>query len=163
MTKTWHDDTYPSIDPRLRPGLRLKGKRVVITGGGAGIGRAFVDAFADAGAASIAILGRREHALLDVKEAIISKQPLVTITIHPTDITDIGSVRNAANDIGRWDVLVSNAGYMATVGPLTRVDPDDWWKAFEVRTFINDSSVTLSDSLTGECQRSLQRCTCFLA
>ena len=64
MTNTWHTDTYPSIDPRLRSELSLKDKKVVITGGGAGIGRAFVEAFADAGATAIAILGRREDTFL---------------------------------------------------------------------------------------------------
>ena len=50
LTKTWHDDTYPAIDPQKRPELRLDGKTIVISGGGAGVGRGLTQAFANAGA-----------------------------------------------------------------------------------------------------------------
>lgn len=132
MTKTWHDETYPSIDPRVRPELCFKGTRVVITGGGAGIGRALVEAFADARAATIFILGRRQHILEEAKQAIQQTNPDVSIHVLLTDVADLTSVTLAAHEIGSWDVLVSNAGYMATVEPLMRADPEDWWKAFEV-------------------------------
>lgn len=52
--KEWHNDTYASIDPS-RPELFAIGKKVVITGGGHGIGRGTAIAFAQAGAAAIAI------------------------------------------------------------------------------------------------------------
>lgn len=132
LTQTWHSDTYPSIDPRARPELSLKDKRVVITGGGAGIGRAFVEAFADAGAANIFILGRRGNVLEEVQHCIETDHPSVSVHVLPADFTDLESVKKAAYEVGTWDVLVSNAGYMATVQPVTQSDPEDWWKAFEV-------------------------------
>ncbi|KAK5174348.1 uncharacterized protein LTR77_001428 [Saxophila tyrrhenica] len=57
LTKTWHSQSYPSIDP-LRPELSAKGKVVAITGGGGAIGAATALAFAKAGASKIAIIGR---------------------------------------------------------------------------------------------------------
>lgn len=132
LTKTWHHDTYPSINPLARPELSLKGKTVVITGGGAGIGRALSEAFADAGATRIAIFGRREGMLLETKREIENRGGDVSVSMYVVDVTDIASVRKAAEEIGMWDVLVSNAGYMPTFGPLVDSEPEDWWRVFEV-------------------------------
>ncbi|KAF1953536.1 hypothetical protein CC80DRAFT_551184 [Byssothecium circinans] len=46
-TATWHNDTYSAIDPS-KPELSQKGKTVVITGAGSGIGRETAIAFAKA-------------------------------------------------------------------------------------------------------------------
>ena len=132
VTKTWHNDTYPEIDVTKRPELSLKGKKVVISGGGAGIGRGITQAFADAGAATIAILGRRDAMLQDTKREVEAKNGGVTVTTHPTDIADIAAVKKAAEEIGKWDVLVSNAAYLPEVQSLVDSDPEDWWMGFEV-------------------------------
>ena len=131
-TKTWHKDTYSAINPVERSELSLKGKRVVISGGGAGIGKCLTRAFADAGASTIAILGRREGALQGTKQKIESSNERVTVSTHATDIVDIAAVSKAANEIGKWDVLVSNAGYLPDVKHLVESSPEDWWKGFEV-------------------------------
>jgi hypothetical protein len=68
-TSTWHSNTYPSLAPS-RPELSAKGKTVLITGGGTGIGAETARYFAQAGATRIAILGRREQPLLDTKTSI---------------------------------------------------------------------------------------------
>lgn len=132
MTKTWHRDTYAAIDPTKRPELSLKGKTVVISGGGSGIGKGLTRAFADAGASKVAILGRRDTVLQQAKQEVESHTAGVTITTHPADVADMTAVQNAADDIGRWDVLVSNAGYLSEPRHLVDSDPEDWWKAFEV-------------------------------
>ena len=132
LTKTWHDDTYDAIDPRKRPELSLKGKTVVITGGGTGVGRGLTQGFADAGVATIAILGRREGVLQETKQKVEATTSGVAIAVHPTDITDLANVQETAQRIGNWDVLVSNAGHLPTVEPFLESDPNDWWKAFEV-------------------------------
>ncbi|KAK1092522.1 hypothetical protein LTR48_004178, partial [Friedmanniomyces endolithicus] len=74
LTSEWHDKTYPAIDPK-RPELSAKGKTIVISGGGSGIGRGIAQAFALAGASAIAILGRRQALLEETKLLIASKLP----------------------------------------------------------------------------------------
>ncbi|RDW83504.1 hypothetical protein BP5796_04995 [Coleophoma crateriformis] len=126
----WHNDTYAAIDPS-RPELSVKGKKIVVTGGGYGIGRAVVEGFAIAGASAIAILGRKEQPLLDTKKAIESKYT-TAISTHVADITDTAAVSKAASEVGTWDVLIMNAGYMSTLSPSMKSDVNEWWKAFEI-------------------------------
>lgn len=102
-----------------------------MTGGGYGIGRGVVEAFAIAGASSIAISGRKETPLLETKKFIESKYS-TTVSTHVADVTDSVAMAKAAGDIGTWDVLVMNAGYMSDPGASMKTDVDEWWRAFEV-------------------------------
>lgn len=114
----------------------MSGKKIVISGGGAGIGRGITQAFADAGAASIAILGRREDVLLEAKKDVLaSRSGGLTITTHVADVTDSAALKYAAREIGGWDVLVSNAGYLSKAVPVAEADEEEWWKGFEVGLF----------------------------
>jgi len=110
----WHNDTYSAIDPS-RPELSAKGKKIVVTGGGYGIGRGIVEAFAIAGASSIAISGRKEQPLLETKKYIESKFK-TTVSTHVADITNAVAMKKAASEIRDWNVLVMNAGYMSAPG-----------------------------------------------
>jgi hypothetical protein len=132
LTRTWRKDSYTAINPLERPELALKGKTVVITGGGSGIGKGMTNAFADAGASKIVILGRREASLHATARDIHAGYPTVELSAHAADVVDLDGVRDVANQIGPWDVLVANAGYLPNVKPLVKSDPDDWWRAFEV-------------------------------
>jgi NAD(P)-dependent dehydrogenase (short-subunit alcohol dehydrogenase family) len=119
-TSVWHTETYQSISP-TRPELSAKGKTVLVTGGGTGIGAETALSFAEAGASRIAILGRREQPLLDTKALIEGKFPLVEVFTASTDITNQTQVDDAFEKFagnGKIHVLVSNA---ATVGPLEDV------------------------------------------
>lgn len=119
-TKTYHKGPYPAIDPN-RPELSAKGKVVIVTGGGTGIGAETAKYFARAGASRIAILGRREQPLLDTKVAIEAEQPTTEVLAVPTDITDITSVEAAFVQIARnskIDILISNAAVMGTKAPI---------------------------------------------
>ena len=127
----WHNDTYASISPS-RPELSAKGKRIVVTGGGAGIGAEIVRSFAVAGATQIAILGRREHKLEATKANIEKEFGGVTISLHAADISKEVDLVKAAKEIGTWDVLVMNAGYLSTPYKVVETDMEDWWKGFEV-------------------------------
>ena len=128
----WHNDTYASISPS-RPELSAKGKRIVVTGGGAGIGAEIVRSFAAAGAIQIAILGRRANKLEATKVAIEKEFSSVNITLHAADVSKDIDLVKAAKEIGAWDVLVMNAGYMSTPRLVAESDMEDWWKGFEVR------------------------------
>ena len=131
LTATWHNDTYPSISP-TRPELSAAGKTIVITGGGQGIGRGIVSAFASAGAKSIAILGRTQRTLTETKDVVGAQYPNTSITTHVVDVTEAAAVKTAAETIGAWDVLVLNAGFLSEPSTVKDADVVDWWKAFEV-------------------------------
>lgn len=145
LTEEWHNDTYPAISP-TRPELSAKGKTIVITGGGSGIGAETVRAFALAGAATIAILGRREQLLLDTKSTVEKEFPATKIDTYAADVCNEGDLQRAAKRIGAWDVLVQNAGYMAKRGKIAESDVADWWKAFEVCYPAVDKIVILGTS-----------------
>ena len=131
MTATWHNDTYPSINPTL-PDMLVNGKKVIVTGGSGGIGRETVKAFAAAGAATIAVLARRQNLLNETKKIVNAEFPDVEVTLHAVDITNAEQVRRAAKEIGSWDIMIMNAGYMSTPARIEDADIEDWWKGFEV-------------------------------
>lgn len=124
-TSTWHNTTYSTLSPS-RPELSVKGKTIVVTGGGSGIGAETARSFAQAGAARIALLGRREQPLIDTKTSIKQNYPDVEVVVASTDITKQNEVQSAFSNFagqGKIDILVSNA---AVTGPHESVrDVDD--------------------------------------
>jgi NAD(P)-dependent dehydrogenase (short-subunit alcohol dehydrogenase family) len=132
-TSTWHTKTYQSISP-TRPELSAKGKTVVITGGGTGIGAETARYFAEAGASRIALLGRREQPLFDTKASIEHKFPDVEVFVASTDVTKSIEVDAAfakfAGD-GKIHVLVSNAAMIGPQVPVKDVDGDKFLEAIQ--------------------------------
>jgi NAD(P)-dependent dehydrogenase (short-subunit alcohol dehydrogenase family) len=125
-TPTWHDNTYPSLSPS-RPELSAKGKTVIITGGGTGIGAETARYFAEAGAFRIGLLGRREQPLLDTKASIEHNFAGVEVFVTPTDVTKKSEVDAAFAKFvgnGKIHVLVSNAAMTGPHDPVRDVDPD---------------------------------------
>jgi NAD(P)-dependent dehydrogenase (short-subunit alcohol dehydrogenase family) len=113
----------------------MKGKVIVITGGGIGIGASIARGFAAAGSAKIAILGRTQATLSATARDLEKDYPQTKVFTSIADVTSPTSV-NAAFDIilrlfGHIDVCVSNAGYLSVPGLAARADLDDWWKAYE--------------------------------
>ncbi|KAL2868590.1 SDR family NAD(P)-dependent oxidoreductase [Aspergillus lucknowensis] len=126
-TQTWHDNTYASLSPS-RPELSAKGKNILVTGGGTGIGAETAHYFAAAGASRIAILGRRENRLLETKASIESKYPHTQVFTAPTDVFKKDEVDSAFDRFiastggGKIDVVVSGA---AITGPIATVKDAD--------------------------------------
>jgi len=124
-TPTWHTTTYPSLSP-TRPELSAKGKTILITGGGSGIGAETARYFAAAGASRIGILGRREKPLLATKASIELQTPSVDVFVAITDVTkkeDVDAAFNAfLQDGQKLDVLISSA---AALGPLEGLEDVD--------------------------------------
>lgn len=88
----------------------LQGKRVLITGGGSGIGAGIVEAFVRQGAAVtfLDIAATDSQALLD---ALSHKFPDVTNkpVFQLCDLTDINALQTTLSALGDFDVLVNNA------------------------------------------------------
>jgi NAD(P)-dependent dehydrogenase (short-subunit alcohol dehydrogenase family) len=85
----------------------LKGKRVVVTGGGSGIGAGLVEAFARQGAETIFLdILEQESAELVVQLKGASVKP----AFHRVDLTDLAAMEAFFKAIGPVDVLVNNAG-----------------------------------------------------
>jgi 3-oxoacyl-[acyl-carrier protein] reductase len=102
--------------------MELKGRVVLITGAGRGIGRALAHAFAAAGA-KVALLGRTKKNLLEVqRELKDSGAPTVVLA---ADVSDEGVVSRAVaateQQLGPVDVLVNNAGIFA-MAPVEKLD-----------------------------------------
>lgn len=85
----------------------LAGKRVVITGGGSGIGAGLVEAFARQGAETIFvdILEKESRELL----ARLSGTPIPPV-FHRLDLTDLAAMDAFFGSLGGVDVLINNAG-----------------------------------------------------
>nr|POE90238.1 nadp-dependent 3-hydroxy acid dehydrogenase [Quercus suber] len=127
-TLKWHDNTYPSLSPS-RPELSAQGKTIVITGGGSGIGAATACHFAEAGAAKIVLLGRREQPLLDTKASIEHDFKNVEVFVAPTDVTKKSEVDAAFERFvghGQVDVMVSNAAMTGNMDPIRTVDGEEF-------------------------------------
>lgn len=85
----------------------LAGKRVVVTGGGSGIGAGLVEAFARQGAQTIFvdILEQESTALV----AQLADAPIKPV-FHHLDLTDLAAIEAFFQSLGPIDVLVNNAG-----------------------------------------------------
>lgn len=134
-TKLWHSTSYDAISPS-RPELSLKGKVVLITGGGAGgIGAQVTRSFAEAGAAHIAILGRRQAKLDATASEVGAAFPASKIYTYSVDITDKRAVDATFEDFsknaGKIDILVSNAAAGNLNPPIKDVDPENWYADIE--------------------------------
>lgn len=135
-TKTLHNTSYAAIE-LTKPELSTKGKNILITGGGAGIGRYIADGFAQSGAAAIALIGRTESVLIASQKELSAAFPATKTYTYRTDVTDLESVSSAfaqfAEDVGgKIDVIVSNVGYGPDWTTIAAADPNDWWKSYEV-------------------------------
>ena len=135
-TKTYHRTTYPKIDP-TRPELSTKGKNIVITGGGSGLGKHIARAFGNSGTTNLALISRTESTLLKTKNEIEKESPSTRVWIYVADMVDATSIEKAlaayAHDInGAVDILVANAAFLADLVPIEAADPKQWWKAYEI-------------------------------
>ena len=100
--------------------VQLSGRRVAITGGAQGIGRAIAQALIDAGC---------RVAIGDIQEDAVKQTAAelgASATGHRLDVTDAASFESfldeASADLGGIDVLVNNAGIMP-IGPFLAEDP----------------------------------------
>ena len=111
----------------------LSGQVALVTGGGRGLGRAFAQALAGAGA-RVAVTARSEHELAETVGLI--EEGGGTAIALPADVTDRLAVdrvvKSVETQLGPVDVLANNAGVLGPSGRDWEVDVDDWWRTFDV-------------------------------
>jgi NAD(P)-dependent dehydrogenase (short-subunit alcohol dehydrogenase family) len=109
--------------------LRLDGKRVVLSAGGAGIGRVTLETFVGAGARVVTC---------DVDQATIDRLrgDLPTVPAIIADVSEPADVdrlfKLAQEELGGLDVLINNAGIAGPTAPIEEIEPDDWRRTLEV-------------------------------
>ena len=109
--------------------LRLDDKRVVLTAGGAGIGRVTLHTFVEAGARVVTC---------DVDQAALDRlrSDLPQVPAIPADVADEAAVDRlfelALEQLGGIDILINNAGIAGPTGPIEEITPEDWRRTLEV-------------------------------
>src|SRR5215212_1186854 len=102
----------------------LRGKIAWVTGAGSGIGESVALKLAEAGAVTV-LTGRRKAPLAEVAERIRTAGG--TAHVRPADLGKAEQVRGVAEwigkELGRLDVLVSNAGGNITDRAWSRLSP----------------------------------------
>ena len=107
----------------------IAGKRVLITAGGAGIGRAIAERFAGEGA-SVLICDIDEAAL---KEAGQSAPDIKTCLADVSREDDVDRLFETLNQhLGGIDVLINNAGVAGPTGNLEDLSLEDWRRCMAV-------------------------------
>jgi NAD(P)-dependent dehydrogenase (short-subunit alcohol dehydrogenase family) len=106
--------------------LDIEGLRVLVTAGGAGIGRAIVDAFLAEGALVFTC---------DVDQAALDTLPQAAGRLA-ADVSDRAQVKAlfdaAIGAMGGLDVLVNNAGVAGPTGKVEDINPEDWDHCLDV-------------------------------
>jgi NAD(P)-dependent dehydrogenase (short-subunit alcohol dehydrogenase family) len=107
----------------------LKGKRALVTGGAAGIGKEIALAYLEAGA--------RVH-ICDLSQENMDQfasqhRGLSTTKADISSRTDLDNVYDdVRKHLGGLDVLVNNAGMSGPNAPIEDVNPEDWERVFAV-------------------------------
>lgn len=113
----------------MTTGGALTGKKALVTGASAGIGRAIAVALAAAGA-DVGLLARRKEGLEETAALIAPTGRRASVAV--CDVLDEGQVVDAVGkvraDLGAVDVVVNNAGGARFVAPLMETAERGWDK-----------------------------------
>jgi NAD(P)-dependent dehydrogenase (short-subunit alcohol dehydrogenase family) len=113
--------------------IDLSGQTALVTGGSRGLGRAFAQALAKAGAA-VAVAARSEGELAETVGLIEAEGGrALAITADVTDQAAVERmVETAEQQLGPIDLLVNNAGDAQPLGAIWEVDADRWWQTIDL-------------------------------
>lgn len=130
----------------LSPNERLKGKRIIITGGGRGLGFAMAKKFVSEGA-NVLICGRNNEVLKEKAELLKCKY----LKLDVQNIEDINKFfDNAMGLLGGIDCLVNNAGISLHEGNILNVSLEQFNRQVETNLrgayFMSKKFIELYDN-----------------
>jgi len=106
--------------------MQFDGEVVVVTGAAGGIGRATAEALAELGATTV-LVGRRQHALDEVKEALEKRgaksEAFAADVSREEDVLLLAGF--VADKWGRAKAIINNAGNNF-IAPVTELSTDKW-------------------------------------
>lgn len=112
--------------------MEIRGKRVVVTGGGSGIGLGIALALAEEGC-RVAIAGRNEQKLVEAA-ATFHGEP--AILVRACDVSDRDDTRAlfewVGDSLGSVDILVNSAGVNTANRRFDVLDPADWDRLMKI-------------------------------
>ena len=112
--------------------LDLKGKRVLVTGGSKGIGKASAQVLAQEGC-EVLIASRDAHTLQAAAKDIQAATG-AEVKWKAVDLSQRGAAEELAAWAGELDILVNNAGAIPG-GDLLTLDEDTWRRAWDLKVF----------------------------
>ncbi|MCR9110758.1 MAG: SDR family oxidoreductase [Rhodobacteraceae bacterium] len=107
-------------------GFGLKGARVIVTGAGAGIGRAIAEAFLAEGA-RVHICDIDASTLTDLPQGMTGAQADMGNTAHVEKF-----IAEAISEMGGLNTLVNNAGIAGPTSPVDEITPEAWDECLRV-------------------------------
>jgi len=113
---------------------RLRGKKILLTGGDSGIGRAIAIAFAREGADLLISYLNEDEDARETKRWVDDAGRKCLLA--PGDISDSAHcrrlVQRAVDEFGMIDVLINNAAHQATFASPEEISDEEWNRTFAV-------------------------------
>ena len=117
---------------------KMKNKVALVTGASRGLGRSIAKSLA-LGGAELILVGRTISALEELDDEIKSIGSKSTIV--PMDLEDNENIDILGGEInkkwGKLDILVSNAGIVGEITPISHLDPKIWNKVINLNLNAN--------------------------